>query len=148
MTSNAVPLEPRLSDIDDDTWTLADDTHLTYRPEAGLVVRRRVRVWTGTGPWRIAVVTETGNDPGPAIAAAPDAAFTAARDQFGPGTLLFDDYEPAGDSYMEPTRYSWLIHDRNGRPYWVAFRPANLRALLPGLLDLTSADALTPPNGT
>jgi hypothetical protein len=141
MTSNATANlpAPRLSDIESGTWMLADDTHLTYQPDPGTEVRRRVRVWTGTGSWHIAVVTETGTEPGPAIAAVPDAALAAAREQFGPGTLLFDDYEPAGDSYMQPTRYSWLIHDRTGQPYWVAFRPSALRALLPGLLTPTLA---------
>lgn len=142
-SSAAAAFAPRLSDIETGTWTLTADTHLTYRPAAGIEVRRRVRVWTGTGPWRIAVVTETGDEPGLAIAAVPDVALAAARAQFGPGTLLFDDYEPAGDSYMQPTRYSWLIHDRTGQPYWIAFRPSTLQALLPGLLDATA-----PPKGT
>ncbi|MCD0445803.1 hypothetical protein LO763_19530 [Glycomyces sp. A-F 0318] len=56
--STAAQREPRLSDIDNDTWVLAEDTMLTYWPALGREVQRRLRVWTGTGPWTIAVVTE------------------------------------------------------------------------------------------
>ena len=123
----------RLADFERGLWALTDDTHLTYQPEPGQETHRRMRVWTGETPWTVCVVIETGNEPGSPIAAAPKAALAAAQEQFGSSVILFDDYEPAGEHYMQPTRYSWLHFGRNGRPFWVAFRPANLRKILPGL---------------
>lgn len=123
----------RLADFEQSLWALTDDTHLTYQPEPGQETRRRMRVWTGATPWFVCVVTETGNETGSPIAAAPQAALAAAQEQIGGNVILFDDYEPAGEHYMQPTRYSWLHFDSSSRPYWVAFRPANLRKILPGL---------------
>ncbi|MCD0445804.1 hypothetical protein LO763_19535 [Glycomyces sp. A-F 0318] len=55
--------------------------------------------------------------------------------RYGPATLLFDDYEPAGESCTQPSRYAWVVNGRNGQ-FRVAFPPAQLRTLLPGLLEV------------
>lgn len=118
------------TDILEGTWVHLETATFSYEPVPGQTVARAVHVWAGLGGWRIAVVTEPGDDP--TVAAAPVPAFAALRDRYGPEIVLIENYEPAPRN-GHATPYMWLLEDGAGGVFTIPFDKAELERALPGL---------------